>query len=442
MKDGSALRQHDHQGGGVISRREEARLVARVAVSRVVTSVFAALGDPLCQLQRARNIPDPYPVYRALRRSGPLYRSRLGYWTTTSYRLCDQVLRDARFGMRNSAGVVTFSDEVMRPSLSLVDEAMLKQDPPNHSRLRRLAAPAFRRARLVDTYQDRIEKIAHALLDTAELRDEFDLISDFATPLPITVIAALLGVSDVDVDRLAHYGAVLGAALDGLRSRRHLREFHDASDELTEMFRRLIEQRRRHPADDLLSVLVAARDEDRISPAELLATCRLLLLAGFETTVTLIGNAVLSLLRNPEQWRLLVQRPDLAGGAVEETLRYEPSLQATLRVAKTDVELAGRRVPVDSTLLLLLGAANRDPDVFREPDRFDITRDGPDHLTFAAGIHYCLGAPLARLEAEIALRALAERMPGLRLAGRPTWRPAVTVHGLLHLPVRNGTPSP
>jgi len=423
----------------VTTRREEARLVARVAASRVVTSMFAALGDPLCQLQRPRNIADPHPVYRTLRGRGPFYRSRLGYWATTSYRLCDDIMRDARFGMRNSAGVVTFSDDVTRPSLSLVDESMLKQDPPNHARLRRLAAPAFRRAHLVDKVGKTIEKTVQTLLGEAEVRGEFDLISALATPLPITVIAELLGVPDVDIDRLAGYGVVLGAAMDGLRSRQHLREFRQASGELTELFRRLIEQRRGDPADDLLSVLVSARDEDGITEPELLASCRLLLMAGFETTVNLIGNAVLSLLRNPDQWELLTGRPDLARGAVEETLRYEPPLQATLRIAKTEVELAGERIPADSTLLLLLGAANRDPDVFCEPDRFDITRTGPEHLSFAAGIHYCLGAPLARLEAEIALRALAEWMPGLRLAGRPTWRPGATVHGLLHLPVRNGT---
>jgi len=404
--------------------------------------VFAALGDPLCQLQLPRNIADPHPVYRKLRARGPFYRSRLGYWATTSYQLSNEIMRDPRFGMRNRAGVVTFSDEVTRPSLTLVDESMLKQDPPNHGRLRRLASPAFRRGPLADKVGKTIEKTVQTLLGEAEVRGEFDLISDLATPLPITVIAELLGVPNVDIGRLARYGVVLGAAMDGLRSRQHLRDFRQSSGELTELFRRLIEQRRSDPADDLLSVLVAARDEDVITEPELIASCRLLLMAGFETTVNLIGNAVLSLLRNPDQWELLTGRPELAHGAVEETLRYEPPLQANLRVAHTDVVLAGRRIPADSTMLVLLGAANRDPDVFDEPDRFDITRAGPEHLSFGGGIHYCLGAPLARLEAEIALRALAEWMPGLRLAGRPQWRPGATVHGLLHLPVRNGTRSP
>jgi cytochrome P450 len=450
------------------ARVEETVLVGRILLNRVATGVFARLGDPLCRLQLPGNAPDPYPLYRALRAKGPVFHSRLGYWTVSPYRLCEAVLRSPDYGVRTTTGASTFSDELTRPSLGLVENTMLKQEPPDHTRLRKIAAPAFRRLQLARTYQDRIEKLVHELLDAATAcADEFDLVSAFAAALPIAVIAMLLGIGDVDVERLARFGVIAGGGVDGLRSRAGLREFRQMAADLDEMLGGLFESRRTpgtpapgapapdsadtpnapgpDPApdsagtpgqDDLLSAIVAACDSGTITTAELYGTCRLLLLAGFETTVGLIGGAVYSLLRNPDQWRLLRDDPGLAGRAVEETLRYEPSIQATLRINHKEVELAGHRIPADSTLLLMLASANRDPEVFTDPDGYDITRDGPEHLSFGGGIHFCLGAPLARLEAEIALRALAARYPGLSLAGTTQWRPGVTLHGPLHLPVR------
>ncbi|WP_406440289.1 cytochrome P450 [Streptomyces sp. NBC_01613] len=422
--------------------RQEALLLPRILLNRAVTALGARLGDPLCRMQRPGT--DPYPIYRAMRERGPLYRSRLGYWATGSYAVCDEVLRDSRFGVRTTEGVVTFSDDLTRPALGLVRESMLKQDPPDHTRTRRVATPAFRRGDMVSRYGVTIETTARKLLDRLAARaastGRADLISDFATPLSVKVIALLLGLDAVDeasVGRLAHCGMVIGAALDGLGSRRALREFHAAVGELDTLFEDLFAARAAEPRDDLITTLLAARDTGGLSHDELLSSCRLLLVGGYETTASLIGNAVLCLLGNPEQWKQLTAAPaELAAGAVDETLRYEPSLQATLRTAHTDVDLAGHRIPTNSTVLLLLAAGNRDPEVFTDPDRYDITRTGgPDHLTFGSGIHYCLGAPLARLEAETALRLLAERFPALRLTGPPGPRPGVTVHGPATVPV-------
>jgi cytochrome P450 len=415
-----------------------AGLTARILVAQALTRTFSVLGDPLCQLQRPSSIQDPYPVYRRLQAAGPVHRSRLGYWVVTTHALCDKILRDPQYGMRTTQGKLTFNDEVTRPALTLVNNAMLKQDPPNHTKLRKLGAPFFRRAQLAETYQESIEKIAHGLLEEAQHKGEFDFVADVASPLPIMVITLLLGIPDADVRRLTHCGIVLGAGLDGIRSYRQLEEYRIVAAEIERLLLDLFDKRRRDPRDDVITTLVAACDAGEITAEELLCNAVLLLVAGFETTVSLIGNAVHTLLRNPGQWELLKQRPDLAGNTVEETLRYEPSLQATIRITQADVDVAGRRVPVNSTLLLALAAANRDPAVFADPDAFDITRSNPQHLSFANGIHYCLGAPLARLEGEIALRALAERMPDLRLAGAPRWRPGVTVHGLTSLPVRSG----
>ena len=424
------------------TRRQEALLLPRMLLNQAVTALSAQLGDPLCRMQRPGT--DPYPIYRAMQRKGRLHRSRLGYWATASYAVCDEVLRDTRFGVRTTEGVVTFSDDLTRPAHGLVRESMLKQDPPDHTRTRRLATPAFRRGRVVEQYRHTVETIAQNLLDRLQARaaadGEADLISGFATPLSVQVIALLLGLDAVDeaaVGRLAHCGMVIGAALDGLRSRRELRTFYAAVGELDTLFEDLFAARAAEPRDDLITTLLTARDAGGLSHDELLSTCRLLLVGGYETTASLIGNAVLCLMGNPEQWKQLTAAPaELAAGAVDETLRYKPSLQATLRIAHTEVELAGNRIPADSTLLLLLAGGNRDPEVFTDPDRFDITRTaGPDHLAFASGIHYCLGAPLARLEAETALRLLAERFPVLRLTGPARPRPGVTVHGPAAVPV-------
>ena len=415
-------------------RWAELGLGLRLAAHGAVTLAIARLGDPVARLMHAPWRRDPYPVYRELRAQGPLVRSKLGVWAATTHEVCDAVLRDRRFGVRTSDGV--YGD----PTAASVDLqlSLLELDPPDHTRLRRLAAPAFR-PRKLEGYRRRIEETAHDLLDRAVARGEFDLIRDFATPLPIRVICELLGLPDVDADRLAAHGKVLAGALDGVRSPRHLRRMRRSNLELNELFTGLIEQRRRQPGEDIVTDLVHALDEDELDSTELVRMCDLLLVAGFETTVNLIGNGTLALLQHPEQWRLLQSDPDLAGAVVEETLRWDAPVQVTMRIAHEPVEVAGRRLPRDSAVLALLGSAGRDPARHPDPERFDITRaDSGDHLAFSSGIHYCLGAPLARLESEIAFRALATRVPELRRAGAPVRRPTSIIHGLSSLPVTAG----
>lgn len=385
-------------------------------------------GDDLARLRLREGRRDPYPIYEEVRAKGPMQLNRLGNWATTSHAVCNQVLRSRTFGVAEPGAVPH------EGSQAEFDLSFLGLNPPDHGRLRRLAGPAFSPKMMV-TYATKIEKTVHALLDAAEQCGGFDLVADFAAPLPIAVITEMMGVPAADVAAFQRYGAALGSALDGLRSLSHAREVIRANVELEAIFESLFELREREPRDDLISALVAERG-DRIEPRELVPMCSLLLIAGFETTVNLIGNGTLALLRHREQWERLRADPSLAAATVEEVLRYDSPVQETARVAFEDIEIGGVRVLRNQWVVTLLGAANRDPGVFPDPSRFDITRPaGADHLSFSSGIHYCLGAPLARLEATIAFAALAERLPALRQAGRVVMRPSTTIRGPRRLPV-------
>ena len=417
-----------------LSPSAELGLRARLVAQGAFTRVAAHLGDPLAKLLLAPWRDDPYPLYEGLRGQGPLVRSKLGTWAATTHATCDAVLRDRRFGVRTSRG------EWHDPTMAGVDLqlSLLELDPPDHTRVRRLAAPAFR-PRKIESFRDRIAAIADDLLDEALERGELDVIRDFASPLPIRVIAELLDLPAVDTGRLAEHGAVLGGSLDGIRSPKHLRRMRESSAALDALFDEVIEQRRRSPGQDVISELVTARDDERLGAEELQQLCHLLLVAGFETTVNLIGNGTLALLRNPAQFDALRDDPGLARGVVEETLRWDPPVQATVRIAHEPVELAGHQLPQDAMVLALLGSAGRDPAAHTDPSRFDITReDRGEHLAFSSGIHYCLGAPLARLEAEVAFGVLAARLPEPRQAGPLTRRPTTILHGLNSLPVNAG----
>ncbi|GGK91618.1 cytochrome P450 [Mangrovihabitans endophyticus] len=389
--------------------------------------------DPISQLHLRTGRDDPYAVYRRVRAQGALVPTRLGRWMTATHRVCDAVLRDRRFGVR-SAELVAGSEA------DEFDMSMLDRDPPDHTRLRRLAQPSFGPRRMA-AYRPRIERTVDELLTRAGA--EFDVVSALAAPLPIAVITDLLGVPDADAERFARYGVVIGGALDGISSLRHAARLRAAAAELRVLFEELFELRRHTPADDVISRIVAARG-DRIGPQEMVPLCNLLLVAGFETTVNLVGNAVNALLDHPRQWAELCADPHgLAGPAIEETLRWDPPVQRTARCALEDVELAGRTVRAGDFVVTLLGGANRDPEVFADPDRFDIHRTpGADHLAFSSGIHYCVGQPLARLEATVALRMLAERMPGLRRAGPMRRRIGGLLRGPIRLPVRATATAP
>ena len=380
--------------------------------------------DPMAQLQLRPGRVDPYAVYDRLRANGPLTPTRLGDWVSTSHSVCESVLRDRRFAVRPADA------EPGQAGMSF-----LTMNPPDHTRLRRLAMPAFS-PKAVAGYTGRIERTAADLLDAASAAGRFDLVSGFAAPLPIAVITDLLGIPDSRSADFARYGMLIGSALGGITSLRQARQLLAARADMRQLFRHLFELRQREPRDDIVSRLVAA-EGDQIKPAEMMPMCNLLLVAGFETTVNLISNAVLALLTHPAQWQALCADPGgLAAGAVEEVLRWDPPVQRTGRVALESLELAGQPVRQGQRVTTLIGAANRDPNVYDHPDTFDIMRqDGPANLAFSSGIHYCLGHALARSEATIALRMLAERMPDLARAGTVKRRHATIIRGPVRLPV-------
>lgn len=388
--------------------------------------------DPMALLQLRPGRDNPYLIYERIRRDGPLAPTRLGNWVSTSHPVCKLVLRDRRFGVRPAGTPLgeTPSDEV--------DLSFLDMNPPDHTRLRRLAQPAFSPKQMAG-YRPQIEGTVNQLLDRAT--GSFDLVNTLAAPLPIAVITNLLGIPEADAENFARYGTVIGGALDGVQSLAHAARLQKADAELSALFTDLFALRRREPADDIISRLVAA-EGDQVKPAEMLPMCILLLVAGFETTVNLIGNAVNALLDHPEQWDALCADPaTMAPKAVEETLRFDPPVQRTGRFALEPLELAGKPVHKGQFVVTLLGAANRDPDTFPDPNRFDITREQTaDHLAFSSGIHYCVGQPLAQLEAIIALQTLAERAPTLRRTGPTRRRNSNTIRGPIHLPVRIATP--
>ncbi|MEU2945318.1 cytochrome P450 [Nocardiopsis alba] len=408
------------------------RTDTRLRAAHGLSWLVAQSGDHPSRLLHHPWRANPYPTYRRLRSRGDLTPSRLPFHAAATRAAVDQVLRGRDFGVRPPA------DVEVPGQFDLLDLSFLQRDPPEHGRLRSLARPAFSPKRMAD-YRTLIEDVAEGLLDRALERDGFDLMRDFAQPLPIAVISGLLGVPEherADFDRI---GAVIGASLDGARSARHLQEIREAAAELDVLLERLVAERRASPGTDVLSTLVAHTDEGGLTTTELSAMFRLLLVAGFETTVNLIGNGTMALLRHRDTWERLVEEPDLIDNAVEEILRYDSPVQLTGRWAHRDTEVQGVPVAAGQQVMCLIGSANRDPRHFTDPDRFDITRaNAGEHLSFSGGVHYCLGAPLARLEGRVALRVLSRRAPRLRPTAMPTRRDTLTVRGLSRFPVAPG----
>ncbi|WP_018333070.1 cytochrome P450 [Actinomycetospora chiangmaiensis] len=415
--------------------RDDLALGSRIAAMRAGGLALALRGDPVARLMHRPWRHDPYPTYATVRTPGRVMRSRTGISAVATHALCEQVLRDRRFGVRLADGRAPFAPEEGPSLLEPIDLSLLGLDAPDHTRLRRLAAPTFAPRRL-ERYREIAETVTADLLDRAAARGRFDLVRDLAAPLPITVIARLLAIPEVDADRFAAWGRALGGALDGVRSVAHAHELARTTTEARALFESLVSRRRVDPGEDVVSGLVGALDDGRMTIDELVSLAQLLLVAGFETTTNLVGNAVRAMQATPGQWEALVADPGLAPGAVEETLRYDPPVQLTARIAHEDVELDGVPLRRDSGVLVLLAAAGRDPEAHTDPERFDIAREQTTpHLAFSGGAHYCLGAALARLEGEVALRMLAERLPGLRTAGRTVPKTATVLRGPRRFPV-------
>ena len=381
---------------------------------------------------------NPYPFYKRLREKEPIHQSPMGFWVLTRYEDCVAVLRDQRFGREEFQQMLTavYGDETEKPALP---RSMLFRDPPDHTRLRALVSKAFT-PRMIETMREHIQEIVDRLLDRVQDAGRMDVIEDLAYPLPVTVICEMLGVPVDDHASIRGWSADIARSLDaiGLPSDEGIVERGRKSRRaLGDYFRRLVPERRARPQDDLLSGLLAAEEQgDKLTQDEVIAMCLLLFIAGHETTVNLIGNGTLALLRHPDQLTKLRAEPALIGNAVEELLRYDSPVQRTARITTTEVELAGQLLPKGALVITALGAANRDPAQFADPDRLDVTRKDPRHISFGFGIHFCLGAPLARVEGQLALGTLLRRAPDLALAEvNPEWRESSVLRGLKRLNV-------
>lgn len=386
-------------------------------------------------------LADPYPVYHRLRATHPVFWvPALDAWMVTSYAAVTAALRNPQLSSDRFPRV---RERLAPKGLDvLVDDrvrSMIHMDPPDHTRLRGLVNKAFT-PRAVDLMAERIQGIVDELLGAVQGRGRMDVIRDLAYPLPVMVIAEMLGVPPEDRDRFKQWSDEISVVLGGdvtALSEAVLRRVVEARNELVDYFRAVVTQRRKEPGDDLLTALVRAEEGGgRLTEDELYSTAILLLIAGNETTTNLIGNGLLALLRYPDQQRRVWDDPELVAPAVEEMLRYDSPVQMTTRMAKVDLEMHGAKISQGQWIYLILAAANRDPAQFPEPDRFDVGRADNKHIAFGAGPHFCLGSPLARLEAQLTFRTLRRRYPGLRLgAESPEYRNNFNLRGLKALPV-------
>ena len=408
-----------------------------LAVERVQTgATFYPVGQ--------RFYDDPYPTYRRLRERDPVHFSRLmNGFVLTRHADITAVLRDARYSADESKQTdwEKFRQRSIKQGIIEPDEtmtfSMLRSDPPDHTRLRGVVSQAFT-PRTVEGMRGRVEAVVEEHLDAVADQGGMDVIAALAYPLPVIIIAEMLGIPTEDRARFKYWsdelvrGMGMSSIDDAKRSRR-------AGRELRAYLEGVASARRREPREDLLSALLAAEDDgQRLTPDELYETCTLLLVAGHETTTNLIGNGLLALLRNPDQFDVLRRDLDRVPHAVEELLRYDSPVQATTRIVTEDAQFDGHAFRKGQQVGLLLGAANRDPAAFKDPERLDVTRDDVKHVAFGHGIHFCLGAPLARIEAPTAFRAMIERFPSMRIdeSVAPRWKQNLILRGLEQLPVR------
>ena len=378
-------------------------------------------------------IADPYPLYRELRETAPLFRTQTsGTWVISEFENARNLLRDPRCGSppdEGSIGPVSI-DGSPRRQFDRHNVSMLFLNPPDHTRIRGLVSRAFT-PRRVERLRPEVTAMTDGLLD--DLGGSGDFVDSVAFPLPANVISALVGVPQTDRDWLRPRIADLSASLEPVSTPEEVDRAEAAALQARAYFSDLIQTRRADPQDDLLTGLIQASDgEDRLSENEVISNVLLIYAAGFETTTQLLSNMVRALVAHPDQLQLLRDDPSLIGAAVEEVLRYDPPVQVDGRYLFADVEVGEVTIPAGSTTLMLLAAANRDPSVCSDPDRFDITRSDTQLLSFGSGIHFCLGAALARLEGQVVLERLLSRYQSWSISAQ-AWRPRITIRGVERL---------
>lgn len=389
---------------------------------------------------------DPYPIYAHYRARDPVHLSRpptpgdhdRQWWYLFRYDDVAAVLKDSRFGRAIGPALDTppppVPPEAREPFWDLYARWTLALEPPDHTRQRATLNRAFT-TRVVESLRPRMVATAGALLDALLPRGRFDVVADYAFPLTLTVIADLLGIPHADLDRVKAWSLTIAAVLDYKPTWDVMAEGNRMARDFAAYMAAVVANRRRRPQHDLITRLLAEVGQGQLDEDELVALCVMLLFAGHETTVNLISAGALLLLEDPAQMALFCARPELTGSAVDEFLRLHSPIQATTRIAYTDSEIGGRRIGRGQSVTLLLGAANRDPAVFADPDRLDIARRPNRHLAFGRGIHYCLGAPLAVAQGGLALQLLFERCAGWQMAAPPRWSATFGFRGLATLPV-------
>ncbi len=394
------------------------------------------------ELFNDETLANPYPTYARFRSQDPVHWDEDDErWQLFRYDDVTTVLRSPSASSERNEAIMRFVPRRYRPLMEFRSKSMISRDAPDHNRLRLLVSKAFT-SRAVEAMTSNIQHLVDGFLDAVQSRGRMDVIADLAYPLPVTVIAEMLGVPPEDRARFKHWSDELATLAGGGGSPAALKRSDYARiaqsyTELIAYFGAITAQRRIKPQGDLLSALVQAEEAgDRLSEDELFANATLLLVAGNETTTNLIGNGTYALLRHPDQLQKLRENPALVASAVEEFLRYDSPVQMTARLLKDDLEVRGKQLRKGQMVVVFLGAANRDPAVFSEPDRLDIARTDNKHLSFGLGSHFCLGAQLARLEARIAFETLLRRMPNLRLDGpEPRYRHHFNLRGLQSLSV-------
>lgn len=377
---------------------------------------------------------NPYPFYARLREEDPVhFLPQLNMWWATRHADCVFILQDSRFGQTPAHPVPT---PPLPPEILNLPPSMFVLDPPDHTRVRSLFNKAFT-PRMIERLQGHVESVAGHLLDRVAAQGHMDVMADFAMPMPVTVIAEMLGVPASDWNQFRIWTTTFALAADATQPQSVRERALQAQLAMIAYLHDLVAERTRKPQNDLISDLIAVEEHgQRLQSGEIVSNCFLLLVTGHESTANLIGSGLLTLLRNPDQLALLRSFPELYPTAIEELLRYECPVQRTGRWVKQDVELGGKLLKKGEKVVAVMGAGNRDPEVFADPERLDITRNPNPHLGLGRGAHYCIGSSLARLEAKVAFASLLNRFPGLKLnVETPEWNPNTFIRGLRSLPV-------